>query len=177
MKYGFQGPRSRVSCGLYAPIFSMLYTIHIIICNILKMPNTHKNHWIILLLLLLCVRTIPPNGRRKCKRASTRWKKNIWSPRRPVSRAHARASHQATNKKHICRFWKLYYYISCIRVGDWWSVWVRISCTFYIITYYMPTIIRVIRSTWSKSTCRYKYTRDNDHRSVVDVVTRAVYYV
>lgn len=43
--------------------------------------------------------------------------------------------------------------------------------------YYMPTNIRVIRSTRSKSTCCYKYTRDNDHRSVVDVVTRAVYCV
>lgn len=133
----------------------------------------------IIILLLLCVRTIPPNGRRKCKRASTRWKKNIWSPRRPVSRAHARASHQATNKKHICRFWKLYYYTSCI------LVWAIDGVCEYEYEYHVPSIlllcllynIRVIRSTRSKSTCCYKHTRDNDHRSVVDVVTRAVYCV
>jgi len=94
-----------------------------------------------------------------------------------VTRARSRQPPSHQQKTHLSFLKIILLHIVYSRVGDWWSVWVRvrIPCTFYIII--MPTNIRVIRSTRSKSTCCYKYTRDNDHRSVVNVVTRAVYYV
>jgi len=114
MKYGFRGR----CCSRHRAGFMRSYNK--IYYNILQMPNTHKNHWIIYYHYCYCVcgwlRFLQTDGG-NARAASARWKKNIWSPGRPVSRAHACASHQPPkNTSAGRRFWKLYYYASCGRL-------------------------------------------------------------
>lgn len=141
MKYGFRGRFCSRDLCVYI-IYNMSNTIHSIL-YILQMPNTHKNHWIIYYHYCYCVcgrlRFLQTDGG-NASAASARWKKNIWSPGRPVSRAHARASHQPPKYTSAGRrFWKLYYYTSCGRLTGCVCV--------YEYEYRVPSILYVIMPT------------------------------
>jgi len=108
--------------------------------------------------------TIPPNGRRKCKRLVDQVEKeHLIAGAARVTRARSRQP--LTTKKHIC--WPSFLKIILLYIV--WvidGVCVRISCTFYIIL-----LCPLILSTRSKSTCCYY---NNIHVITIVVVVSCI---